>query len=67
MNLETIRYIARKKGVAPGALSKIQLVRRIQLEEGNLSCFATPESLRCHQFNCMWREDCLSLAGKLRS
>lgn len=65
MKVQEIREIAREFGVKPGRMNKIQLVRRIQNEEGNFDCFGTATDGFCDQQSCLWREDCFSAARKL--
>ncbi len=64
MNVKEIQVFARNRGIKPGRLNKINLVRLIQREEGNFDCFATAYDGVCDQTNCYWREDCLKLAVK---
>ncbi|ANB02494.1 MAG: SAP domain-containing protein [Chromatiaceae bacterium] len=59
MNLATVRYIAQNKGVTPGSLCKQDLIRTIQVNEGNAPCFATAEEGFCREVECHWHEDCL--------
>lgn len=61
MNMNEIRHIAKGLGLKPGKLGKVDLVRKIQLVEGNTDCFATMQSRECNQLNCLWREDCQAL------
>jgi hypothetical protein len=41
MKLEEIRSIARSHSIKPSRLSKSELIKTIQSEEGNFDCFAT--------------------------
>jgi len=62
MNMNEIRHIiAKGLGLKPG---KVDLVRNIQLAEGNFDCFATARCDECDQVNCLWRKDCLALPQK---
>lgn len=61
MNLQIIRDIARERGFHPGRLTKIDLIRCIQREEGNFDCYGTALTGYCDQHVCLWREDCLDL------
>lgn len=65
MKVEKIREIAREFGVRPGKLNKVELIRRIQNEEGNFDCFATATAGYCDQQTCLWRDDCFIAARKL--
>ena len=49
---------AKKQGIKPGRLKKQDLVRAIQLGEGNLPCFQSAVE-SCDQQDCCWRSDCL--------
>jgi hypothetical protein len=64
MRLEDIRAIAKTHGIKPNHLSKPELIRAIQKDEGNFDCFATAYSGICDQAGCMWREDCFASAHK---
>lgn len=61
MNMKEIRDIAKAQGIKPGKQTKVNLVRAIQLQEGNYACFATNCGEQCGQALCLWREDCLKL------
>ncbi len=63
MNMQEIKSIAKNHGVKPGKLSKVALVKTIQLAEGNFDCFATAYAGDCDQVQCIWREDCFKLAA----
>lgn len=64
MKMDDIRIIARNAGIKPGKLNKTQLVRSIQLTEGNFDCFATATNGECDQWACIWREDCFTTSIK---
>ncbi|MGD1075646.1 MAG: SAP domain-containing protein [Thermodesulfovibrionales bacterium] len=59
MNIQDVREVAKKVGIAVGKMNKMELIRTIQRTEGNYDCFATPFVGECNQLNCLWREDCL--------
>jgi hypothetical protein len=59
MNMNEIKQIARDRGLQPGRLKKIDLIRAIQKDEGNESCFRTDRADGCDQDQCLWRADCL--------
>jgi hypothetical protein len=40
-------------------MKKENLIRSIQLAEGNFPCFGTATAGLCDQTNCLWRVDCL--------
>ena len=58
MKITEIKEIARQRSVKIGKASKSELIRSIQLAEGNQHCFASGLSRECGQHNCAWREDC---------
>lgn len=58
MNMNLIKAIAKERGVKPGKLKKVDLIRSIQLAEDNPQCFSTGFSNQCGQEQCMWRSDC---------
>jgi hypothetical protein len=47
----------------PKGLSNVELIRGIQLKEGNFDCFASAMEGSCDQALCLWRDDCLELKG----
>ena len=64
MQLQQIRDIAKTRGVKTSKLSKEELIKNIQLAEGNFDCFATATAGYCDQLACSWRDDCLKLSQK---
>ena len=58
MKITEIKEIARQRSVKIGKASKSELIRSIQLAEGNQHCFASGLSRECGQHSCAWREDC---------
>ncbi len=59
MNIQAIRSIAKARGIKSAKLSKAELIRTIQREEGNFPCFGTAVDGSCDQVNCAWRSDCI--------
>lgn len=59
MLIKEIREIAKGLGVKCGKLKKSDLIRAIQLHEGNFDCFGSATDGYCDQDSCLWREDCL--------
>lgn len=51
--------LAKKFHVAASGLSKTELIRKLQLSEGNFDCYARASDGVCDQPACLWREDCL--------
>jgi hypothetical protein len=66
MNVASIREIARGLEVSIGKLNKGDLIRLIQTTEGNFPCFGTALDGVCDQAGCLWREDCLAGAARLK-
>ncbi len=60
MQMQAIRMVARDLGITPGRTTKRQLIRNIQLMEGNFPCFASATDLNCDQTLCLWRDDCFN-------
>lgn len=61
MELEIIHSIAATHGLDTDNLSKPELIKAIQMQEGNFDCFATAQSGACDQGNCLWLDDCLGM------
>lgn len=51
--------LAKKYHVAASGLSKAELIRKLQVSEGNFDCYARASAGVCDQPACLWREDCL--------
>ena len=66
MNIQSVRVIAKARGISSDKLNKIELVRTLQRDEGNFDCFAKAITGYCDQRDCLWREDCLSLSMRPR-
>jgi hypothetical protein len=58
MNMKEVKEVAKKMGIPCGKMKKTDLVRSIQVAEGNSPCFQTGLS-SCDQVNCCWRSDCM--------
>lgn len=58
MRLEEVRTLAKSHGIHTSKLSKIELIKSIQKQEGNFDCYATASAGICDQGACLWREDC---------
>ena len=69
MNMKTIRQRAKTLQVDTSQLSKTDLIRKIQLAEGNFDCYGSASIGECDQLECAWRNDCLSesLAASTRA
>jgi hypothetical protein len=57
MKMQEVREKAKKLGLKTGGMKKVDLIRAIQSEEGNIPCFQT-EVNDCDQMDCCWRNDC---------
>jgi hypothetical protein len=62
MNLNEPRSLAKTYGIRSNTLSKVQLIKSIQISQGNFDCFATAYEGECDQKGCCWREDCFDAA-----
>jgi len=58
MNKNVVIELARRYFIADVGMSMPNLIRKIQVAQGNPQCFATGK-LSCDQAPCPWREDCL--------
>ncbi len=58
MNVSDVKKIAKGMGIKISGLKKADLIRAIQVAEGNIPCFKTGMQ-HCDQTNCFWKEDCL--------
>jgi hypothetical protein len=58
MKIEDIKKRAKELGIKVTGLGKTDLIRTIQIYEGNFPCFGTA-TVYCDRWNCCWREDCL--------
>ena len=58
MTMKEVKEMAKALGLKAGKLKKAELIRDIQVKEGNFPCFGTAEGY-CDQMACTFREDCL--------
>ncbi len=58
MKLEEVRRMAKLQSISAGKLSKSELIKSMQRNEGNFDCFATAYEGVCNQTRCSWRNDC---------
>lgn len=58
MNLNEIKAIAVQRGIKCGKMSKSELVRAVQRQEGNTECYNTGQANSCGQDQCLWGDDC---------
>ena len=59
MKIADIKEKAKKLGINPGKLKKVDLIMSIQKAEKNTPCFGTGTPA-CPHMACCWREDCLA-------
>ena len=64
MNKKQLAGLAKQYFILDDGLSETNLIRRIQVAEGNLDCYATPRVWTCTQFECRWRKACLPQAAE---
>lgn len=57
MNMQELRAIAKSHSISYSKLSKAELIKTIQHEEGNFDCYSTAYSGECDQADCLWRKD----------
>ena len=62
--MQEIRNVAKSLGLKTSRQSKLNLIRQIQIAEGNFECFATAHEGNCDRTNCVWRDDCFTAAKK---
>jgi len=67
MHIQTIRSIAKERGIKAGRMTKADMIRTIQQQEGNFDCFGSALDGYCDQGACSWREDCLGGSRKAAS
>ena len=58
MKMTDVQTKAKNMGIKPKKLKKADLIRKIQVKEGNNPCFQTNVE-SCNQEDCCWRKDCL--------
>ena len=56
--MQEVREIAKKMGIKTANMKKADIIKAIQLAEGNIDCYDSGKSAECGQDNCLWREDC---------
>lgn len=59
VNKAELLKLARQYFIADAGLSTANLIRKIQIAEGNVDCFATGKK-QCEQMTCRWRAECLT-------
>ncbi|MGC9965422.1 MAG: SAP domain-containing protein [Syntrophobacteraceae bacterium] len=59
MKMNEIRALAKSLGINSFGKSKAELIKEIQLKQGNFDCFGTAMDY-CDQLECIFRTSCLS-------
>jgi len=62
MKVSEIKKIAKQFGLKTTKKTKADIIKQIQVVEGNFDCFATPTEGYCDQESCLWRSDCFKAA-----
>ena len=57
MAMPQIRDKAKKLGIKPGKMTKVQLIHEIQKTEGNFPCFGSAVDF-CEHSDCCFMADC---------
>ncbi len=61
MKMQAVRQRAKDAEVSiPSRVSKGELIRMIQRQEGNQDCFGASWRHTCPWVECCWRDDCLN-------
>jgi hypothetical protein len=61
MKIDEIRERGRALGIAGlDDMQKADMIRAIQLAEGNRECFGNIWNFECLQLDCCWRKNCLT-------
>ncbi|BCS53369.1 SAP domain-containing protein [Geobacter sp. SVR] len=58
MTFNQIRAIAAERGIRVAGMKKTEMVRAIQLQEGNQPCFDSGKAAECGQPGCLWVAAC---------
>ncbi|MBU0484194.1 MAG: SAP domain-containing protein [Proteobacteria bacterium] len=59
MKMVEVKEKAKKLGVKSGKMKKEDLIRAIQIAEGNDACFGS-NNKQCPQMDCCWRDECIT-------
>ena len=60
MKVQQLRAMAKELGIKPVSLRKAELIKSIQIAEGNFDCFGTVIDY-CDQLDCLFRNDCIRI------
>lgn len=67
MNISEINAVAKNLGIHASKYTKLDLIKTIQIAEGNFDCYASASNGECNQEDCCWRSDCFVAASKLNT
>jgi hypothetical protein len=59
MKMDEVRSRARQLDVKVSRRTKKDIIRSIQVREGNSPCYQSRDTTSCDQRDCCWRDDCL--------
>lgn len=59
MTLADVKAKAKELDIKAGKMTKDELIKQIQMQEGNFDCFGSASDSYCDQSDCCWRDDCL--------
>ena len=59
MKMIDVQAKAKKMGIKTKKFKKADLIRKIQIEEGNQPCYQMNGAF-CEQHDCCWRDDCFT-------
>jgi hypothetical protein len=66
MNKKDLLKLAKQHRIADVSGGKAEIIRGIQLAEGNFDCYASAAEGECDQGACRWRDDCLPESTQVR-
>ena len=61
MDIKDIKVKAKSMGIILGKKTKTELIKEIQLTEGNNPCYRSAIAQTCGIVHCLWRDDCKAL------
>ena len=64
MNKAELLKLAGQYFISDAGMSTANLIRKIQIAEGHVDCFATGKK-SCDQMTCRWRKDCLTETSEI--
>ncbi len=64
MNFEEVGAIAKPHTINPGNISKAELFKSIQVNDGSFTSIGTAHGGGCDQLDCIWRENCAAASPR---